>query len=70
MKDDTTNFFNILVNTKGTNAKMDYVKQNMVNKTVVKLLEMTFNPYISFNVVKPSEGLYSSSVVSVSIPPL
>ena len=52
MKDDTTNFFNILVNTKGTNAKMDYVKQNMVNKTVVKLLEMTFNPYISFNVVK------------------
>ena len=52
MKDDTTNFFNILVNTKGTNAKMDYVKQNMVNKTIVKLLEMTFNPYVSFNVVK------------------
>ena len=52
MKDDTTNFFNILVNTKGTNAKMDYVKQNMVNKTIVKLLEMTFNPYTSFNVVK------------------
>ena len=52
MKDNTTDFFNILVNTKGTNAKMDYVKQNMVNKTIVKLLEMTFNPYVSFNVVK------------------
>ena len=24
----------------------------MVNKTIVKLLEMTFNPYVSFNVVK------------------
>ena len=52
MKDDTTNFFNTLASTKGTNAKMDYVKQNLANKTVVRLLEMTFNPYISFNVVK------------------
>jgi DNA ligase-1 len=52
MNDDTTNFFNTLANTRGTNAKMDYVKQNLANKTVMKLLEMTFNPYISFNVVK------------------
>ena len=37
MQDDTTNFFNTLANTRGTNAKMDYVKQNLTNKTVMKL---------------------------------
>ena len=52
MQDDVTNFFNTLVNTKGTNAKMDFVRQKLLDKTIAKLLEMTFNPYVSFNVVK------------------
>jgi DNA ligase-1 len=52
MQDDITNFFNTLANTKGTNAKMDFVGQKLSDKTIAKLLEMTFNPYVSFNVVK------------------
>ena len=52
MQDTVTNFFNTLANTKGTNAKMDFVRQSLSDKTVAKLLEMTFNPYVSFNVVK------------------
>jgi len=52
MQDTVTNFFNTLANTKGTNAKMDFVRQSLSDKTIAKLLEMTFNPYISFNVVK------------------
>ena len=52
MQDDVTNFFNTLTNTKGTNAKMDFVRQKLSDKTITKLLEMTFNPYVSFNVVK------------------
>ena len=52
MNDDTTNFFNTLQNIRGTNAKMDFVRQKLSDKTIAKLLEMTFNPYVSFNVVK------------------
>ena len=52
MQDDVTNFFNILQGTRGTNAKMDYVRQKLSDKTIAKLLKMTFNPYMSFNVVK------------------
>ena len=52
MQDDVTNFFNTLANTKGTNAKMDFVRQKLSDKTIAKLLEITFNPYVSFNVVK------------------
>ena len=52
MQDAVTNFFNTLANTKGTNAKMDFVGQSLSDKTIAKLLEMTFNPYVSFNVVK------------------
>jgi len=52
MQDTVTNFFNTLANTKGTNAKMDFVRQSLSDKTIAKLLEMTFNPYVSFNVVK------------------
>jgi DNA ligase 1 len=52
MQDNVTNFFNTLANTKGTNAKMDLVRQSLSDKTIAKLLEMTFNPYVSFNVVK------------------
>ena len=52
MQDDVTNFFNTLQNTRGTNAKMDFVRQKLADKIIAKLLEMTFNPYVSFNVVK------------------
>ena len=52
MQDDITNFFNTLQSTRGTNAKMDFVRQKLSDKTIAKLLEMTFNPYVSFNVVK------------------
>ena len=52
MQDDVTNFFNTLQNTRGTNAKMDFVQQKLSDKIIAKLLEMTFNPYVSFNVVK------------------
>ena len=52
MQDTVTNFFNTLANTKGTNAKIDFVRQSLSDKTIAKLLEMTFNPYVSFNVVK------------------
>tara|TARA_B100000674_G_scaffold486448_1_gene495021 strand:+ start:82 stop:1305 length:1224 start_codon:yes stop_codon:yes gene_type:complete len=52
MQDDVTNFFNTLQGTRGTNAKMDFVRQKLSDKTIAKLLEMTFNPYVSFNVVK------------------
>ncbi len=52
MQDDVTNFFNTLQGTRGTNAKIDFVRQKLSDKTIAKLLEMTFNPYVSFNVVK------------------
>ena len=34
MQDDVTNFFNTLQGTRGTNAKMDFVRQKLANKTI------------------------------------
>ena len=38
MQDDVTNFFNTLQGTRGTNAKMDFVRQKISDKTIPKLL--------------------------------
>ena len=50
--DHTTHILNEIKSAKGTNAKKELIRQNVDNEHLGSVLFDTFNPYISFNIVK------------------
>ena len=52
VKDEVLDGFENISRTRGTNAKKDLLSSYMRNLYFTTLLEFTFNPYRSFNVVK------------------
>lgn len=52
VKDEVLDYFENILSTRGTNAKKDLLSLYMKNLYFTTLLEYTFNPYRSFNVVK------------------
>ena len=52
VKDEVLDYFENILSTRGTNAKKDLLSIYMKNLYFTTLLEFTFNPYRSFNVVK------------------
>ena len=52
VKDEVLDYFENILSTRGTNAKKDLLGLYMKNLYFTTLLEYTFNPYRSFNVVK------------------